>query len=291
MSFALMNSAISLPLPPARRMILLQLARMANPAGVCWPSVRTIARQCCVSVRCVFDHLAKLAKEGFIQRSPRIGRSTVYTVTVPNSGQAAAEPTSTCESEPAIDGVVLAASAAAVAKEAVVLYTKRAPQPVPETTPDPTPVPAPASKPNSATVPASPALTLGSVVQAMRAVGMCCADEPPGLATLVTTASDEREFTEAASEAIKRGKGFAWALARVAGKRRDAASTPVHAEAAATAEPADTARPDRDPVLIQIERDAALATPPPAKVREQLAQLRAKLLFGISQRKAGTPLT
>jgi hypothetical protein len=293
MSFVLMKSAIAMPLPPARRMVLVQLARMANQAGVCWPSVQTIARQCCLSVRCVFGHLAQLAKAGLIQRRPRTGRSTVYTVTVATSDQAAADPTSTSASDPALRGVVLdasvgttvAPSVGTVSKDAVVPTPKPAAQPVAQPVPQPLPEPSPAPKPKSAPPssssipPALPTVTLGRVVQAMRAVGLLRAEETPGLAALVATASDEREFTEAAGEAVKRGKGFAWALARVAGKRKDAASTPA------------PAKPDRDPVLIQIERDVAQATPPPAKVQEQLAQLRAKLLDTIHLRKAGMPLT
>ena len=128
---------------------------------------------------------------------------------------------------------------------------------------------------------------MGSVVQAMRAAGLFGAYETPSLATLVATASGPHEFSEAASEASKRGKGFAWALARVAGKRQDAAASAsrpsvVHTDQARTTVPS---RPDRDPVLVQIERDAALAVPPPAGVREQLAQLRAQIVQSISKRK------
>jgi hypothetical protein len=132
----------------------------------------------------------------------------------------------------------------------------------------------------------------------MRAAGLLGAYATPSLATLVATASGPHEFSEAASEASKRGKGLAWALARVEGKRQDSrqdgrqdaaasASSPppvVHADQARTTVPS---RPGRDPVLIQIERDAALAVPPPAGVREQLARLRAQIVQSISRRKTG----
>lgn len=292
MSFALINEAIAMPLPPARRMVLLQLSRMANQAGACWPSVQTLARQCCLSVRSVFNHLAALAKAGLIQRRNRLGRSTVYTVTAPvASSDPAASATPSARPAPAspgeTTGEAMGETQTIVRQEPSV----SAPEPVREPLPKPTRTPVPAAV-------STAGLTVGSVVQAMRAAGLLGAYATPSLATLVATASGPHEFSEAASEASKRGKGFAWALARVAGKRQDSrqdgrqdaaasASSPppvVHADQARTTVPS---RPGRDPVLIQIERDAALAVPPPAGVREQLARLRAQIVQSISRRKTG----
>ena len=292
MSFALINEAIAMPLPPARRMVLLQLSRMANQAGACWPSVQTLARQCCLSVRSVFNHLAALAKAGLIQRRNRLGRSTVYTVTAPvASSDPAASATPSARPAPAspgeTTGEAMGETQTIVRQEPSV----SAPEPVREPLPKPTRTPVPAAV-------STVGLTVGSVVQAMRAAGLLGAYATPSLATLVATASGPHEFSEAASEASKRGKGLAWALARVAGKRQDSrqdgrqdaapsASSPppvVHADQARTTVPS---RPGRDPVLIQIERDAALAVPPPAGVREQLARLRAQIVQSISRRKTG----
>jgi hypothetical protein len=292
MSFALINTAIAMPLPPARRMVLLQLSRMANQAGACWPSVQTLARQCCLSVRSVFNHLAALAKAGIIHRRNRIGRSTVYTVTAPvASSDPAASATPSARPAPAspgeTTGEVMGETQTIVRQEPSV----SAPEPVREPLPKPTRTPVPAAV-------STAGLTVGSVVQAMRSAGLLGAYATPSLATLVATASGPHEFSEAASEASKRGKGFAWALARVAGKRQDSrqdgrqdaaasASSPppvVHADQARTTVPS---RPGRDPVLIQIEREAALAVPPPAGVREQLARLRAQIVQSISKRKTG----
>ena len=292
MSFALINTAIAMPLPPARRMVLLQLSRMANQAGACWPSVQTLARQCCLSVRSVFNHLAALAKAGLIQRRNRLGRSTVYTVTAPvASSDPAASATPSARPAPAspgeTTGEAMGETQTIVRQEPSV----SAPEPVREPLPKPTRTPVPAAIPTAG-------LTVGSVVQAMRAAGLLGAYATPSLATLVATASGPHEFSEAASEASKRGKGLAWALARVAGKRQDSrqdgrqdaaasASSPppvVHADQARTTVPS---RPGRDPVLVQIERDAALAVPPPAGVREQLARLRAQIVQSISRRKTG----
>lgn len=292
MSFALINEAIAMPLPPARRMVLLQLSRMANQAGACWPSVQTLARQCCLSVRSVFNHLAALAKAGIIQRRNRLGRSTVYTVTAPvASSDPAASATPSARPAPASPGET---TGEAMGETQMIVRQEpsvSAPEPVREPLPKPTHTPVPAAV-------STAGLTVGSVVQAMRAAGLLGAYATPSLATLVATASSPHEFSEAACEASKRGKGLAWALARVAGKRQDSrqdgrqdaaasASSPppvVHADQARTTVPS---RPGRDPVLIQIERDAALAVPPPAGVREQLARLRAQIVQSISKRKTG----
>lgn len=241
MSYALSNIAGEIPLPPARRAVLLVLADMANHAGVCWPSIATIARRACVSVRSVFTHLAALVKAGLIHRRQRIGRSNVFTLALhaPTDGPDSAPDQAT--SAPA---------------------------------PELTPTPQPAQQSAPAPVIAPTALTVETVVQAMRRAGLMGSYECGSLAALVASASPTdglTEFTEAATEATKRGKGFAWALARVAGKRKDASR-------------ADTTRctvpgmVGRDPVLIQLEQDAAKSTPPPASIRERLAQLRAAIV-------------
>ena len=240
MSFALVNAALAQPMPPARRAVLLALADMANQAGVCWPSISTIARRACLSVRSVFNHLRELVAAGLLTRRQRIGRASLYTV--------AARPADT-------------ASAPGHATTA----------PVPDAVP--MPPPAQPSAPAPAIAPA--VLTVGSVVQAMRRAGLVGAYETQSLAALVDSASDMDEFTEAASAASKKGMGFAWALARVEGKRKDASRQPVHADVARCTVPGIVGR---DPVLIQLEQDAAKAAPPPASIRERLARLKAEIV-------------
>ncbi len=234
-----------MPLPPARRAVLLVLADMANHAGTCWPSIATLARRACLSVRSVFSHLAELVKAGLIHRRQRIGRSNVFTLAL---GQAA---TDNAPDEPTTPSSAV---------------------------PVQTPTPAQQSAPAPTTV-----LTVGSVVQAMRDVGMLGAYDCAPLAALVTTATDVTEFTEAASAASKRGMGFAWALARVEGKRKDASRPPVHADVARCTVPGMVGR---DPVLIQLEQDAAKSSPPPASIRERLARLKAEIVGAV----AGQPL-
>ena len=120
-------------------------------------------------------------------------------------------------------------------------------------------------------------LTVGSVVQAMREVGMLGSYDCAPLAALVGSASPTdgmAEFTSVASEAVTKKKGFAWVLTVIKARRTDRTQ-------------ADTARctvpgmVGRDPVLIQIEQDAAQAAPPPASIRERLAQLRAAIVGAV----------
>ena len=235
MSYTLTNTARAIPMPPGRRAVLLALADMANATGVCWPSIATLARRACMSVRSVFTHLAELVKAGLLTRRQRIGRSNVFTLALPTDGPAVApdQPTS------------------APVTEAVQ-------------------TPAPAQK----SAPAPAVLTVGSVVQAMREVGMLGAYDCTPLAALVTTATEGvSEFTSVAAEAVSKGKGFPWVLTVIKNRRADRAQ-------------ADTARctvpsqPGRDPVLLEIERDAAQAAPPPAGIRERLAALRASIVGG-----------
>lgn len=221
MSYALLNSALVQPLPPARRMVLLALADAANHAGVCWPSVTTLARRCCLSVRSVFDHLKALVAAGLLARRARIGRSSVYTVT------ASPEPPTA------------------------------APQPEVIPTQPPTPAPAPEPAPLDST----------TVVSAMRAAGLLGAYDCPTLAALVHGAHDVEEFAAVATEAVRKGRCFPWALATIKGRRTDAAQ----------AQATTPGNLGRDPVLIAIERDAAQAAPPPVGIRARLAQLRASL--------------
>ena len=239
MSYTLTNTARAIPMPPGRRAVLLALADMANATGVCWPSIATLARRACMSVRSVFTHLAELVKAGLLTRRQRIGRSNIFMLALPTDGPAVApdQPTSA---------------------------------PAPEVIP--TPQPAQQSAP--APVIAPTVLTVGSVVQAMREAGMRGAYDCTPLAALVTTATEGvTEFTAVASEAVAKHKGFPWTLAVIKNRRADRAQ----ADTAHTTVPS---QPGRDPVLLEIERDAAQAAPPPAGIRERLAALRASIVGG-----------
>ena len=245
MSFALVNQAIAQPLPPARRAVLVALADMANHAGACWPSVATIARRACLSVRSVFNHLAALVRAGLIQRRQRIGRSNLFTLTL----------------APPSDGPTV---------------------PPDQATNAPAPEVAPTHQPAQQSAPAPTVLTVETVVQSMRTAGLVGAYDCAPLAALVATSASPTaglsEFTSVACEAVSKGKGFAWVLTVIKARRADRAAL------VATVPPS---KPGRDPVLAQIEQDAAKASPPPASIRERLARLKAEIVGAVAGSTAG----
>jgi hypothetical protein len=211
-----------------------------------------------MSVRSVFTHLAELVKAGLISKTTRIGRSSLYHLAL----EPAATSTHADGDERTESPAPTAAPAIATAPEAERVHTT--PTPVPKVAPAPTIAPV--------------MLTVEGVVDAMRRAGLVGAYHCPPLAALVASASTTdgmAEFTSVASEAVTKHKGFPWALAVIKGRRAD------HAQA-------DTARTTvpgmvgRDPVLIQLEQDAAKASPPPASIRERLEQLRAEIVGAVA---------
>ena len=134
MSFALVNQAIAQPLPPARRAVLVALADMANHAGACWPSVATIARRACLSVRSVFAHLKALEGVGVLMRRARIGRSSLYTLTMGPATTGQGKHTTTAPT----DGPTVPPDQATTAPEAVQVPT---PTPAPDAAPPPAAAP------------------------------------------------------------------------------------------------------------------------------------------------------
>jgi hypothetical protein len=68
----------------------------------------------------------------------------------------------------------------------------------------------------------------GSACKAMRQGGLQAVNPmDPRIAALVAQGVTPAEFEDAARAAVKGGKGFAWALARIVGQRRDAAALTV----------------------------------------------------------------
>src|SRR5215469_2590516 len=51
------------------KLVLLKLADHAGDQGECWPKIETIARECEMSRRSVFNHLSYLEKQGFVERA------------------------------------------------------------------------------------------------------------------------------------------------------------------------------------------------------------------------------
>jgi hypothetical protein len=69
-SIAAMNWAWSLTLSPREKLVLMSLADAADDRGVCWPSIPTVARKCCLSKRTIQRTLRGLIREA------RAGRFT-----------------------------------------------------------------------------------------------------------------------------------------------------------------------------------------------------------------------
>jgi len=102
--------------------------------------------------------------------------------------------------------------------------------------PIPIPLPIPIPIPNterallSAQAPETPqtrpeGTTAGQVCKAMRGAGLQDANPShPKLALLLTAGVSAEELSDAAAEAVKKGKGFAYALATAEGRRRDVAA-------------------------------------------------------------------
>lgn len=55
-----------------------RLCKYKGDRGEAYPAGTTLAEELGISERQVFDHLARLVEEGFIDREPRLGTSTVY---------------------------------------------------------------------------------------------------------------------------------------------------------------------------------------------------------------------
>lgn len=131
----------------------------------------------------------------------------------------------------------------------------------------------------------------GLACLAMRTAGLEVVNPAdPRLRELVKAGVQPEEFAAAATEAVAKGKKFAYALAVVAGRRTDAVQM---AEAAARAGgpppprgagamPGDIARATvpgpkgRDPVLLAMDREEAEAVKPPPEIRAKMAALSAK---------------
>lgn len=60
-----------LPLPIARKMLLLSLADQANDSGQCWPELDDLAARCSMSRRTLFDCLRELEEVGLLSRIHR----------------------------------------------------------------------------------------------------------------------------------------------------------------------------------------------------------------------------
>ena len=60
------------------RLIYGRLCKFKGERGDAYPSAITLAQELGISERQAFDHISRLVEEGFIEREPRLGTSTVY---------------------------------------------------------------------------------------------------------------------------------------------------------------------------------------------------------------------
>src|SRR5690554_1996234 len=94
------------PTEANERLLLLAIADAANEEGICWPSVKALAQKCGVQPRTARKTLSRLVEQGFIERIERPGRSNVYRLRTPASGdtRSAATPGSPGPAHPGTKG-------------------------------------------------------------------------------------------------------------------------------------------------------------------------------------------
>lgn len=81
MSTQVMSSCWYLQMPPTAKSVLISLADNANDRGVCWPSIPTIAKRTCFSVRAVQNAIQWLEHNRLLIANRTNGRHTSYTLT------------------------------------------------------------------------------------------------------------------------------------------------------------------------------------------------------------------
>lgn len=64
----------------AQKAVLISLADQSNDDGVCWPSIKTIAKRTCMTDRSVRNATAWLISSGILVRDRRFNKSNVYTI-------------------------------------------------------------------------------------------------------------------------------------------------------------------------------------------------------------------
>lgn len=85
MSNRLINAAFKAVMAPSQKFVLVALCDYANEVGECFPSVSMMMERCCMSDRSIQRAIVQLVGDGYLTRDFRRGRSTVYTVTDPQS--------------------------------------------------------------------------------------------------------------------------------------------------------------------------------------------------------------
>ena len=81
MSVKIMAQVWTIPMTPTQKLVLLALADNCNDRGECYPSITNICEKSGLSDRGVQKAISELENMGFLMRSMRHGRSTLYTLT------------------------------------------------------------------------------------------------------------------------------------------------------------------------------------------------------------------
>jgi hypothetical protein len=84
MSIALMAEAWKMTLPMTEKMVLLCLSDFANDAGICWPSVDTIAAKCSCSDRTVQKAIKSLKEMRLVTTEDAPGRPHLFKIDLRN---------------------------------------------------------------------------------------------------------------------------------------------------------------------------------------------------------------
>jgi hypothetical protein len=86
MSFSATKWAWKQPLPHMEKIVLLSLAERSNEHFECWPSMKTIADDCGMCRKSVFNSIAKLQEKGMLSVESRVtshGKSSnIYTMSM-----------------------------------------------------------------------------------------------------------------------------------------------------------------------------------------------------------------
>ncbi len=76
-----MTLAFKTKLPATQKLVLLALCDAANDQGECYPSVPALQDKCSLSDRAIQKSINELEAGGYLSRSERLGRSTLYQMT------------------------------------------------------------------------------------------------------------------------------------------------------------------------------------------------------------------
>lgn len=73
-----MSAAWEADIPSGEKLVLIAMADQANHEGVCWPSIKTVARRCSKDERSVRRIIGKLIESGHMSRIVRPGTSNLW---------------------------------------------------------------------------------------------------------------------------------------------------------------------------------------------------------------------